>query len=84
MAIALEIQERYPSLPATSPIGQELDWAWLAGHSSEWGVHPKASPRGLTMMDVATGSYGDVPDHPVHRAMNINGSVTTMIDFSFA
>ena len=35
MAIALEIREQYPRLPDTSPLGQELDWAWLAGHATE-------------------------------------------------
>ena len=68
MVIASEIKERYPALPELSPIGQELDWAWLAGHKSEWGVQPKPGPRGLTMMDVAVGSYGEVPDHPRHRS----------------
>lgn len=74
MAIAPEILEAYPELPGASPLGQELDWAWLAGHNSEWGVHPKPSPRGLTMMDIAVGSYGDVPEHPVHRAMAARGA----------
>ncbi|MFP5576687.1 MAG: ferritin-like domain-containing protein [Acidimicrobiia bacterium] len=74
MAIALDISTAYPALPETSPLGQELDWAWLAGHRSEWGVHPKPGPRGLTMMDIAIGSYGDVPEHPRHRAMAARGA----------
>ena len=74
MAIALEIRDTYPRLPESSPSGQELDWAWLAGHPKEWGVRPKPGPRGLTMMDIAVGSYGDVPEHPRHRAMAARGA----------
>ncbi len=56
----------YPNLPDISPNGQPLDWAWLRGARSEWGVQPKPSPRGLTMMDIAVGSLrrGAGPPHP--------------------
>ena len=54
----------YPGLPDESPMGAPLDWAWLRGAQSEWGVQPKPSPRGLTMMDIAIGTYGEVPEHP--------------------
>jgi len=64
----------FPNLPDTSPVGASLDWAWLAGHRSEWGIHPKPGPRGLTMMDIAVGSYGEVPEHPRHRAMAARGA----------
>lgn len=30
----------YSQLPETSPMGAPLDWAWLRGAKSEWGVHP--------------------------------------------
>lgn len=30
--------DTYPNLPDTSPVGQALDWAWLRGARSEWGV----------------------------------------------
>ena len=63
----------YDFLPAESPMGVPLDWAWLRGARSEWGVHPKPGPRGLTMMDIAVGSYGEVPDHPQHRSMAPRG-----------
>ena len=36
----------YPGLPDESPMGAPLDWAWLAGRESEWGVQPKPSPAG--------------------------------------
>ncbi len=74
MAIAPEILEQYPNLPADHPNGSSLDWAWLAGHRSEWGIRPKPGPRGLTMMDIAVGSYGEVPEHPRHRAMAARGA----------
>ncbi|MBM3675732.1 MAG: ribonucleotide-diphosphate reductase subunit beta [Actinobacteria bacterium] len=37
-------------------------------------MHPKPSPRGLTMLDIAVGSYGEVPEHPVHRSMAPRGA----------
>jgi hypothetical protein len=63
----------YDDLPATTPMGMPLDWAWLKGARSEWGVHPKPGPRGLTMMDIAVGSYGEVPDEPALRTMAPRG-----------
>jgi hypothetical protein len=64
----------YPNLPTESPLGIPLDWAWLRGAKSEWGVRPKPSARGLTMMDIAVGSYGEVPERPAHRSMAGRGS----------
>ena len=64
----------HDTLPSTDLIGQPLDWAWLRGARSEWGVRPKPGPRGLTMMDIATGTYGEVPDHPTHRSMAPRGA----------
>ena len=64
----------YDHLPATDLLGQPLDWAWLRGARSEWGVRPKPGPRGLTMMDIATGTYGEVPDQPRHRSMAPRGA----------
>ncbi|MCP3988737.1 MAG: ferritin-like domain-containing protein [Actinomycetia bacterium] len=74
MAISQQVLDLYPDLPDTAPNGASLDWAWLAGHKSEWGIHPKPSARGLTMMDIAVGTYGDIPEHPVHRAMAARGA----------
>ena len=64
----------YPDLPDQSPLGAPLDWAWLRGTRSEWGIHPKPSARGLTMMDIAVGSYAEVPEHPPHRSMAPRGA----------
>jgi hypothetical protein len=74
MAISRDVLDLYPNLPEESLSGASLDWAWLAGHHSEWGIQPKPGPRGLTMMDIAVGSYGEVPEHPAHRAMAARGS----------
>ncbi|MCP5029490.1 MAG: ferritin-like domain-containing protein [Actinomycetia bacterium] len=74
VTISPEVLAEYPNLPEVNPNGARLDWAWLAGHKSEWGVHPKPSARGLTMMDIAVGSYADIPEHPTHRAMAARGS----------
>jgi hypothetical protein len=63
----------YANLPSTSPLGMPLDWKWLRGAKSEWGVKPKPGPRGLTMIDIATGSYGEVPDDPKYRTMAPRG-----------
>jgi hypothetical protein len=64
----------YPQLPTVSPVGVPLDWAWLRGARSEWGVRPEPGPRGLTMMDIAVGAYGDVPERPAHRSMAARGA----------
>jgi hypothetical protein len=66
--------DKYDSLPDTSPMGAPLDWAWLRGAKSEWGVRPKPSPRGLTMLDIAVGSYAEPLDHPEHRSMAPRGA----------
>lgn len=63
----------YDNLPSTSPLGMPLDWKWLRGAKSEWGIKPKPGPRGLTMIDIATGTYGEVPDDPKYRTMAPRG-----------
>lgn len=63
----------YANLPSTSPLGMPLDWKWLRGAKSEWGIKPKPGPRGLTMIDIATGTYGEVPDNPQYRTMAPRG-----------
>ncbi len=61
-------------LPETSPAGTPLAWGWLSGTRSEWGVRAKPSTKGLTMMDIAVGSYAEVPDHPTRRTMAPRGA----------
>ncbi len=66
--------DRYADLPTETPMGAPLDWLWLKGAKSEWGVQPKPGPRGLTMMDIAVGKYGEVPEVPPRRAMAPRGA----------
>ena len=61
-------------LPEVTPMGVPLDWAWLRGAPSEWGIRPKPSPRGLTMNDISVGTYGEVPERAVRRSMAGRGS----------
>lgn len=66
----------YDNLPATDLVGRPLDWKWLRGAKAEWGVRPKPGPRGLSMMDIAIGAYGEVPETPPHRSMAPRGGDT--------
>jgi hypothetical protein len=51
-----------------------LDLGWLRDTRSEWGVRAKPGKVGLTLRDIAVGSYGEVPDHPPRRTMAPRGS----------
>ncbi len=52
----------------------EFDLGWLRDTKSEWGIHAKPSKTGLTMRDIAIGSYGEVPDHAPLRTTAPRGS----------
>jgi len=52
----------------------EFDLGWLRNGKSEWGVRAKPSKTGLTMRDIAIGTYGEVPDHAPRRTMAPRGS----------
>ncbi len=52
----------------------QFDLGWLRDTRSEWGVRAKPSKVGLTLRDIAVGSYGEVPDHPDRRTMAPRGS----------
>ena len=67
-------QANSDNLPTESPLGAPHDWKGRKGAGSAWGAKPKIGPRGLTMLDIATGSYGVVPDNPVHRSMAPRGA----------
>jgi hypothetical protein len=51
-----------------------FDLGWLQDTHSEWGVRARPSKVGLTMRDIAIGSYGEVPDHPPRRTMAPRGA----------
>ena len=52
----------------------EFDLRWLRNGSSEWGVRAKPGKTGLTLRDIAIGTYGEVPDHAPLRTMAPRGS----------
>lgn len=52
----------------------EFDLGWLRDCTSEWGVRAKPSKTGLTMRDIAIGTYGEIPDHAPLRTMAPRGS----------
>ena len=41
--------------------GEDLDLSWLEKPSAERGLSIKPGKRGLTIEDIATQSYGDIP-----------------------
>lgn len=51
-----------------------LDLGWLHSSSSEWGVRARPGKVGLTLRDIAIGSYGAVPDVAPRRTMAPRGS----------
>lgn len=52
----------------------DLDLRWLREWNSEWGVKAAPSRVGLTLRDIAVGSYGEVPDSAPRRTMAPRGS----------
>lgn len=52
----------------------QFDWGWLRDTKSEWGVRAKPSKVGLTMRDIAIGSYGEVPDDAPRHTTAPRGS----------
>ena len=52
----------------------EFDLGWLRDTNTEWGVRAVPSKTGLTMRDIAIGSYGVIPDTPPLRTMAPRGA----------
>jgi hypothetical protein len=52
----------------------ELDLGWLRRSRAEWGIRAEPSRIGLTLRDIAVGTYGEVPDHPPRRTMAPRGA----------
>ena len=48
--------------PAAAPSGEAKTFDWM-DDSPEWGTKAQPSKRGLTLDDIAIGSYGEVPSH---------------------
>ncbi|MHB1519033.1 MAG: ferritin family protein [Acidimicrobiales bacterium] len=51
----------------------KFDLGWLRDSHAEWGIRAQPSRVGLTLRDIAIGSYGEVPDHPPKRTMAPRG-----------
>jgi hypothetical protein len=58
-----------PFAPALPP----LDLSWLAA-KTEWGVHARVGPRGLTLEAINVGSYGEVPERSSHTTQRPRGA----------
>ncbi len=52
----------------------QFDLGWLKEPGTEWGVRATPSRVGLTLRDIAVGSYGEVPERPPRRTMAPRGS----------
>ena len=52
----------------------EFDLGWLRDTDTEWGVRARPGKTGLTLRDIAVGSYGEVPEHAPRRSMAPRGS----------
>ncbi len=51
----------------------KFDLDWLNNSHAEWGVRATPSKVGLTLRDIAIGSYGEVPEHAPRRTMAPRG-----------
>ena len=50
-----------PKKTPTEPKGEAKTFQWMKD-TPEWGVRAQPGKRGLTLDDIAIGSYGDIPD----------------------
>jgi len=50
-----------PKKAPTEPKGEAKTFQWMKD-TPEWGVRAQPGKRGLTLDDIAIGSYGDIPD----------------------
>ena len=56
------------------PGAEDLDLSWLERPAAERGLEVKIGKRGLTLDDIAVGSYGDVPEHTRNQSGRLRGS----------
>ncbi|MEZ5257530.1 MAG: hypothetical protein R2705_11735 [Ilumatobacteraceae bacterium] len=64
---------RYADLPELCADRRTARLGLAARSPERMGVKPTPG-RGLTMLDIAVGSYGEVPDRPPHRSMAPRGA----------
>ena len=56
------------------PGADDLDLSWLERPAAERGLEVKVGKRGLTLDDIAVGSYGDVPEQTRNQSGRLRGS----------
>jgi hypothetical protein len=66
-----EYMTRQNSLEAVS---SKLDLGWMKDLKSQWGVKAKPSKIGLTLRDIAIGTYGQIPENAPRKTMAPRGS----------
>ena len=54
--------------------GEDLDLSWLDKPAAERGLRVAPSRRGLTLEDISTQSYGDIPDHTSNQSGRMRGA----------
>ncbi len=55
------------------PGAEDLDLSWLERPAAERGLRVVPGKRGLTLEDIATGSYGAIPDETHNRSGRLRG-----------
>src|SRR4051812_900283 len=54
--------------------GEVLDLSWLDQPAAERGLRIAGGKRGLTLEDIATKSYGDIPDTTTNQSGRMRGA----------
>ena len=54
--------------------GEDLDLSWLEAPASERGIRVAPGKRGLTIEDISTASYGDIPDTTRNQSGRMRGA----------
>ena len=56
------------------PGGEDLDLSWLDQPAAERGLRVAPGKRGLTLEDIATSSYGDIPNDDDNQSGRMRGA----------
>src|SRR5947207_15151852 len=54
--------------------GEDLDLSWLDKPLAERGLQVKPGKRGLTLEDISTSSYGDIPSTTSNQSGRLRGA----------
>ena len=69
MAVSQDILEEMRSTE-----GEDLDLSWLEAPAAERGLRIAPGKRGLTLEEIATGSYGDIPAMSRNQSGRMRGA----------